>query len=85
MGLVGADVAYPVDTGNGAIADAMLLAAGLWVAGDAVYDFRQLIWDGLRDAGEWTWDGLRKAGESIADVPGEVLHGLEHRVDPLDW
>ena len=74
---------------------AMLLAAGLWAAGDAVYDFRRQIWDGSRTRArrpgrperrrEWTWDGMKQTGESIADMPGEVVHGLEHLADRLDW
>jgi uncharacterized protein YukE len=96
-GLFGVTWEIPgVDIGTGVIAGAMLLAAGLWAAGDAIYDFRHQIWDGLKDAGEgtwhglkdageWTWDGLKQTGESIADMPGEVVHGLEHLADPLDW
>jgi uncharacterized protein YukE len=96
-GLFGVTWEIPgVDIGTGVIAGAMLLAAGLWAAGDAVYAFRHQIWDGLKDAGEgtwhglkdageWTWDGLKKTGESIAAVPGDVVHGLEHLANPLDW
>ena len=29
--------------------------------------------------------GLKKTGESVAAMPGEVVHGLEHLADPLDW
>ena len=85
-GLFGVTWEIPgLDVATGTVAGVLLLAAGLWAAGDAVYDFRHQIWDGLRDAGEWTWDGLKQTGESIADIPGEVVHGLENLADPLDW
>ena len=85
-GLFGVTWEIPgVDVATGTVAGVMLLAAGVWAAGDAVYDFRHQIWGGLKDAGEWTWDGLKKTGESIADIPGEVVHGLENLADPLDW
>jgi hypothetical protein len=85
-GLFGVTWEIPgVDIGTGVIAGAMLLAAGLWAAGDAIYDFRHQIWDGLKDAGEWTWDRLKQTGDSIADMPGEVVHGLENLANPLDW
>ena len=96
-GLFGVTWEIPgVDIGTGVIAGGMLLAAGLWAAGDAIYTYRHQIWDGLKDAGEGTWDGLKDAGEwtwnglkdtgkSIADMPGKVVHGLEHLANPLDW
>jgi len=85
-GLFGVTWEIPgVDIGTGVIAGGMLLAAGLWAAGDAIYTYRHQIWDGLKDAGEWTWDGLKDAGKSIADMPGNVVHGLEHLANPLDW
>lgn len=85
-----------VDIGTGTVAAVMLLAAGVWAAGDAVYDFRHQIWDGLKDAGEgtwdglkaageWTWNGLKQTGQSIIDLPGEAVHGLENLANPLDW
>lgn len=74
-----------LDIGTGAVAGGMLLVAGLWAAGDAVYDFRHPIWNGIKDAGEWTWHGIKNVGESIAHVPGDVVHGLEHLANPLDW
>lgn len=74
-----------VDIGTGAIAAGMLLAAGVWAVGDSVYDFHNQIWHGIKDAGEWTWGALKKTGESIADIPGEAVHGLEDLANPLDW
>jgi type IV secretory pathway VirB2 component (pilin) len=74
-GLFGVTWEIPVvDLGTGTLAGVMLLAATLWAAGDAIYDFRHQIWDGLKDT-----------GESIAHIPGEVVHGLESIADPLDW
>jgi uncharacterized protein YukE len=96
-GLFGVTWEIPgVDIATGTVAGIMLLAAGVWAAGDAVYDFRHQIWDGLKDggegtwhglkdAGEWTWGGLKETGESVAAMPGQVVHGLEHLADPLDW
>jgi hypothetical protein len=74
-GLFGVTVEIPfVDVPTTLVAGALLLAATLWAAGDAIYDFRHQIWDGLKDT-----------GESIAHIPGEVVHGLESIADPLDW
>jgi uncharacterized protein YukE len=96
-GLFGVTWEIPgVDIGTGVIAGAMLLAAGLWAAGDAIYDFRHQIWHGLEDAGTgtWhgleaagkgTWHGLESAGKSVAAEPGKIVHGLEHLANPLDW
>lgn len=74
-----------VDVGTGTVAGVMLVAAGLWAAGDAVYDFRHQIWDGIKDAGEWAWHGIENVGKSVWDIPGEAVHGLENLADPLDW
>lgn len=74
-----------VDIGTGTIAGVMLLAAGLWAAGDAIYDYRHQIWDGLKDGGDWAWHGIKSAGEGIYHTPGNIVRGLEHLANPLDW
>lgn len=85
-GLFGVTWEIPgLDIGTGVIAGAMLLAAGVWAAGDAIYDFRHQIWHGIKDAGEWTWHGMENVGKSVWDAPGNVVHGLEHLANPLDW
>lgn len=92
-----------VDIGTGAIAGVLLIAAGLWAAGDAIYTYRHQIWDGLKwtgnevwDGTKWTgneiWDGTKWVGNEFADAgkaiyhaPSNIVHGLEHIANPLNW
>jgi hypothetical protein len=77
---------------TGTVASVMLIAAGLWAAGDAIYDYRHGIWTGIKDTGKGIWDGtkwvgneFKDAGESIYHAPSNIAHGLEHLANPLDW
>jgi hypothetical protein len=92
-----------VDIGTGAIAGVLLLAAGLWAAGDAIYDYRHDLWQwtkdgvhwtgvGLEDAGKGIWTGTKWVGNEFADAgkaiyhaPSNIVHGIEHMANPLNW
>jgi hypothetical protein len=92
-GLFGVTWEIPgVDIATGTIAGAMLLAAGLWAAGDAIYDYRHQIWDGTKWLGNEIWDGtkwtgheFKDAGEKIYHAPANIVHGIEHIANPLNW